>query len=221
MPRVPPREEWRTLQHRPRRGAVAAGASRTLPHLGEIEEDDARRIADGHVMTCECEPSRLAIDPEDRDVVPALIATIEEVAGRVEIEAAGIIPSRPFFPDIRQVAVRAEGEDTDAVVESVARIDKSPIGRDQDFGAEVTAGKPGRQCGDRLPRGQTPRLGVVVEQHDRRAFLLDGVEPATIGMKMEMPRSVAGWQRNRGRLIWSQDAHPLVELPDEDLIQAQ
>src|SRR5262245_40447727 len=40
-------------------------------------------------------------------------------------------------------------------------------------------------------------------------------------MKMEMPRPVAGWQRYRVRLIRSQNAHPLVELPDKNLVQAQ
>jgi hypothetical protein len=73
----------------------------------------------------------------------------------------------------------------------------------------------------RLPRCQPPRRGIVVEQDDRRAFLLDGVEPAAIGVEMEMPRPVPGRQRDRVRLVRGQDALPLVELPDEDPVQAQ
>ena len=143
---------------------------------------------------------------EDGDVVAALIAAVEELAGRIEVEAAGIIASRPFLPEERQVAVRADGEDPDAVVQPVARIDESPVGRDQDLGAEVAAGESGRQGGDRLPRGQPPRRGIVVEQDDGRALLLDGVEPSAIGMEMEMPRPVAGRQRDRVRFIRSQHA---------------
>ena len=90
---------------------------------------------------------------EDGDVVTTLIAAIEELARGVEVETAWIIPARPCFPEKRQVAVWANGKDPDAVVQSVARIDKPPIGGNQDLGAEITAGKAGRQGGDRLPRG--------------------------------------------------------------------
>src|SRR5262245_53244535 len=111
----------------------------TSTHLGEIEEDDDRRIADGGVMAGELEARGFAIHLEDGDVVAALIATIEELASRVKVEAARIIPSCPFFPYERQLAVWANGKDPDAVVEPVARIDKSPVGGNQDLGAEVTA----------------------------------------------------------------------------------
>ncbi len=66
-----------------------------------------------------------------------------------------------------------------------------------------------------------PCAGIVVKQHDRRAFFLNRVEPTTVGVEMEMPRSVSWWQRDCGRFIRSQHALLLVELPDEDLIQAQ
>jgi hypothetical protein len=51
----------------------------------------------------------LAVHSEDGDVVAALIATREELIGGVEVEAAGIIPPRPFLTDERQVAMRADG----------------------------------------------------------------------------------------------------------------
>src|SRR4051812_37992898 len=128
-----------------------------LARLGEIEEDDARGIADGSVMAGEREAAGLAIHSEDRDVIAALVAAVEEPAGGVEGEATGIIPARPFLPDVRQLAVRADREDRDAVVKPVARVDEAPVGRDQDLGAEVAAGEPGRQGRDRLPRGEPPR----------------------------------------------------------------
>ena len=103
-------------------------------------------------MAGEGEAAGLAIHAEDGDVVAALVAAVEEPAGGVEGEAAGIVPARPFFADERQAAVGADGEDPDAVVQPVARVDEPPVGGDQDLGAEVAAGKPGRQGGDRLPR---------------------------------------------------------------------
>ena len=70
----------------------------TSIHLGEIEEDDARRIADRREMAAECEAAGLAIHLENGDVIATLIAAIEELARGVEVEAARIIPSCPFFP---------------------------------------------------------------------------------------------------------------------------
>ena len=67
---------------------VARRMSRTLVHLGEIEEDDDRWIADWGVVAGECEAAGLAIHLEDGDVVAALIAAIEELASGVEVETA-------------------------------------------------------------------------------------------------------------------------------------
>ena len=137
-------------------------------------------------MAGEFEPAGLAIHPEGSNVVAALIAAIEEPAGRVEVERARIVSSRPFLPEIRQIAVRANGKHRDAVVQPVTPVDESPIGGDQNLGAEVAAGKPGRQSRDRLARRQPPGARIVVEQDDRRAFFLDRVQPAAVGMKAEM-----------------------------------
>src|SRR5690349_170916 len=137
-------------------------------------------------MAGEVETARFAVHTEDGDVVPALIATIEELTTEVEVEAARIVPTCPFFPDVGQGAVGGYGKNPDAVVQPIARIDKSAIGRNQDFGAEVTARKPGRQGGDRLPGGQPTCGGIIVKQDDGRAFLLNGVQPTALGVKMEM-----------------------------------
>ena len=53
-------------------------------------------------MAGEVEAAGLAIHSEDGDVVTALIAAIEELAGGIEVEAARIVPACPFFPDKRQ-----------------------------------------------------------------------------------------------------------------------
>src|SRR5262245_22954831 len=125
---------------------------------GEVDEDDARGIADRGVMAGEPQRARRAIHPEDGDVVSALIAAIEELPRGVEVEAAGIIAVGPLLADVRQAAARPDREDPDAVVEPVARVDEAPIRRDQDLRAEVAAGEAGRQGGDRLPGLQVSRL---------------------------------------------------------------
>ncbi len=53
-------------------------------------------------------------------------------------------------------------------------------------------------CRSRL--GHLPILGVP----QGRAFFLNGVEPATVGMEMKMPGSVTSWQRDRSRPVCSQ-----------------
>src|SRR5438128_12122841 len=78
--------------------------------LCKIEENDDRRIADGGVMAGEVEAAGFAIHTEHGDVVTSLIATIEELARGVEVEAARIVPACPLLPDIGQGAVWAYGK---------------------------------------------------------------------------------------------------------------
>ena len=57
--------------------------------LCKIEENDDRWIADGGVMAGEVEAAGVAIHPEDGDVVTALIATTEELAGGSKLKLRG------------------------------------------------------------------------------------------------------------------------------------
>ena len=186
--------------------------------LREVEEDDDRRIADGGVMAGEGQAARLAVHAKDREVVGPLIAAVEEPAGGVEVEAAWIVPACPLLADIGQGAGSADGKDRDAVVQTVACIEEPALGRNQDFRGEIAARESRRQGGDGLPCGQPPLLGIVVKQDDVRAFLLKAVEPAAIRMEEEMPRPVSRRQRNRGRIVRSEYALGVIELPDEDSI---
>ena len=77
----------------------------TSIHLDEIEEDNDRGIANRGVMAGEFEAAGLAIHSKNGDVVGSLIAAIEELASGVEVEAARIISSCPFFSYEREVAV--------------------------------------------------------------------------------------------------------------------
>src|SRR2546429_3659229 len=136
--------------------------------LREIEEDDDRRIADGGVMASEGQAARFAIHAEGGDIVAALIAGVKELAGGVEVEAARVVPARPLLAHEGQPAVFADGENPNAVVQAVARIDEPAINGNQELRAENTAGESRRQAGDRLPRCKPSPPGVVVEQDDLR-----------------------------------------------------
>src|SRR5690349_6597937 len=72
------------------RATQAQSALESTPSSAEIEEDDARRIADRRVAAGECQAAGLAVDSENGDVVGPLVAAVEEPAGGVEVEAARI-----------------------------------------------------------------------------------------------------------------------------------
>jgi hypothetical protein len=100
----------------------------------------------------ERQSAAVPIHPEDRDIVGALVADVEELAAGSEVEASRVVAAGPFFCDERQFSVRTDREDADAVMEAVARIDKPSITGNQDLRAEVASGESGRQRGYRLAR---------------------------------------------------------------------
>ena len=172
-------------------------------------------------MAGENEITCSTIHAKHGEVVAALIAHIKKLAGGIKIETARIISARPFFPDVGQFAVPADGENPDAVMQAIAGINELAIGRDEYFGAEITAGKTGRQAGDGLARGQPALGGLEVEENHGRAFFLNGVEPAPIRMEVEMPRAIAGRQRDPRWIVRREHAFLVIKLPNEDLIQAE
>src|SRR5437870_161943 len=121
-----------------------------LTLLRQIEKHNDRRIADRSVMAGEGEAASFAVDAEGGDVVAALVARIEKLAGGVEVEAAWVVAARPFFAGVFQGTVLTHCEDPDAVVQTVARIKEFAIPRHQNARAEIAAGKPGRQRRNRL-----------------------------------------------------------------------
>ena len=72
---------------------------KSLSLLREIKEDDDRRIADRGVVAGEGQAALFVIEAEDGDVVTALVAGVKELAGGVEVEAARVVPARPFLTD--------------------------------------------------------------------------------------------------------------------------
>ena len=97
-------------------------------HLCNVEEDNDRRIADGSIVPRKVESTGFAINTKDRDVVSALIATIQKLASGVKVEATRVVSTCPFFPNKCQSAVRSHGKNPDAVMQSIPRIDKLSIG---------------------------------------------------------------------------------------------
>ena len=136
----------------------------SLSRLREIHEHDVRRVADRHVVAGELQPAGLRVHAEHGDVVGPLVAAVEELARRVEGEAARIVAARPLVARRRSARRSAPtAKIADAVVQPVAGVDEPAVGRDEDLRAEVAAGEAGRQGRDGLPRRQAPARGVVVE----------------------------------------------------------
>src|SRR5262245_18398596 len=104
-------------------------------------------------MARKIEVPGFAIHAKHGDVVTALIAAIEERACGVEIEAARIVPACPFLRNVCQGALGTYGEDSDTVMQPIAAVNEPTVGGNQNLGAEVAAGKTGRQGRDCLPRG--------------------------------------------------------------------
>src|SRR4030095_8434693 len=116
--------------------------------------------------------ARLSINAEHGDVVRPLVARVEELPRRIETKTARIITTCPFLGDERQFPRLPDRKYGNAVVQSVACVDKPSIAGDQELGAEITAGESGRQAGDGLTVCEPPRHGVVIKQNDGRTFLL-------------------------------------------------
>ena len=171
-------------------------------------------------MSGEVESAGFLIRSKDGDIVTALVTAIEKLAGWIEIETARVVSACPNFLDIGQVAVWADGKNADAVMQAISRIDKAPVGGDENLGAEIAARKAGRQSRNRLPRGQSARWSVVIEQHNGRGFFLNRIQPACVRMKMKMSWTIARRQKNGGWVICDQLAVLFVKFPNEDLIES-
>src|SRR5689334_3853001 len=123
-------------------------------------------------MAGELQPALRFVNAKGSDVVAALVAGVKELAGGIEVEAARVVPARPFLAQVGQLAVFPDGKDANTVVEAVAPINEPAIGRDEDFRAEIAARKSGWQAGNRLPRCHPALRGIVVKKDDIRALLL-------------------------------------------------
>ena len=84
-------------------------------------------VANRSVVIGEAKATSIAIGLENCDVVSPLIATKKKSSRRVEAETAWIVSSCPFIGDERQIAVRTNRENSDAIVQSVACIDKISV----------------------------------------------------------------------------------------------
>src|SRR5262249_27930021 len=150
-------------------------------------------------------------------VVRALIERVEEISRGIKIEAAWVISPRPLFRHKGQRSIFADGKDCNAVVQTVARINKLAVAGNHNLRAEIAASESRRQAGEGLLRGERSLLAVEIEEDDVRAFFLQAVEPALLWVKRKMARSIAGRNGNAGGGVGRQLAGLFIELPDEDL----
>src|SRR6185436_4681769 len=196
--------------------------SKTMSHsalFGQIKEYDDRRIPHRRVVAGEFEAAGLAIDLEGRDGVRALVAAVEELAGGIEVEAPGIVAASPFLAEVFQSAVRGDGEDADAVVQPVPRVDEFSVGGDENFRAEIAAGEAFREGGNRLASREPAGVCGVVIEDDGGAFFLDRIEPAAAGVKVEVTRAVPGRERDGWGVSRDEFSFLGVEFPDEDFVE--
>ena len=108
--------------------------------LGLVQEYDARRIADGYVLFCKFQFAGFLSYSKYCDVVCTLIARVEKLAGRVELEAPTIVPTRPLIVDERKLAFLSNGKDSDTVVQAIASVNVFAIMRYENLRAEVAPG---------------------------------------------------------------------------------
>ena len=92
-----------------------------------IDEDDVRGVANWSVVAGELKAAGLTVHCKDGNAVSSLISTVKKPTRGIEAEAAWIVASCPFFANEREIAIRSNGKDADAVVESVAGIDEFPV----------------------------------------------------------------------------------------------
>ena len=152
---------------------------------------DLRWVADGRVVTGEVQLSSRLVHFEGGEMVGTLIAAVQKAAGWIESEAARVIATRPFLGDVAQRAVRADGEDADAVVKAVARVNEAPVGRDEYLRAEIAARVARRQAGQRLPVREAARLCIEIKESDRRAlFELHRLVQSSFLKIKDLPESI-------------------------------
>lgn len=103
-----------------------AGRPRDAARRSNAEEDDARRATHWGVLPREFE--LVYGDFVCGDAVASLIADVQEISRRIDVEASRIVAPGPFVSGMRQLPCPAvHGEDAKAVVQPVSCVDESPI----------------------------------------------------------------------------------------------
>ena len=86
------------------------------------EENDRCWAAHWSVLPREGKRTRCPIDAKSGDGVGELVAHVQEIPDRVEVESARMVTAGPFFAAIRQRPSRANGETDNAVVQAVGSV---------------------------------------------------------------------------------------------------
>ena len=92
-----------------------------------LEEYNICRCADGRVKPRKGQCTGLAINAEGGDSVTALVATVKEISGGIEVEAAGVIAAGPLFPSPGEHTRGANGKPRDGVVQPIRGVKESSV----------------------------------------------------------------------------------------------
>ena len=93
------------------------------------------------------------------------------------------------------------------------------IGRHKNLRAKHAPRKALRQRRPALPRRERSVLTLKVEEGHRRPLLLDRIEPAAVGMQIEVPRPIARRHCHRRLPSGLKRACLGIERPDEDAVE--
>src|SRR3984885_15380932 len=184
-----------------------------------LQEPNNRRRSHSRVLSGKTKLSGLSVALEAGNGATALIAGEEEIAARVNGEAAGIVAARPLFSRPGEFPIAPNRKPGNGVVQTVSYIDKPPIGRECDLRREVSAGKVFGQSGNGLFGLEDATRGIVIASGQCRALFLQRIEPMAISLKNEMAGSVAGGQLEAGRIVRRHLAGRHVEFVDQNLIE--
>lgn len=99
----------------------------------QIYEYHDGRIPNRGVMPGELQRSADSVNTKYRDVVCPLIAAIQKLAGGIEGETSRVVSARPFLSHIFQLAIVADVENADAVVQPIPGIHELAIVRHENF----------------------------------------------------------------------------------------
>jgi hypothetical protein len=182
-----------------------------------VREHNTVRCPHGLVPPCKCQPAVLFRHAEGCDDVAALIARIQKPSPRIQRNVTWIVTPGRRIVEMSQHSTRPNRECCNRIMEPVGGIQKASVRRRHNLGTEVRTREALRQGGDCLPMVKAPHLRLVVEKRHGGGFLLDGVQPAPIRMKREMPWPIARGEthkRSGGRREPPMQTRSRVELSE-------
>ena len=130
-------------------------------------------VPSGSVLARKSKGSRLAVDSEGGNGVGALVAGVEEVPRRINVEAARVVAASPLLAAEGQHARRADGKPRDGIVQPVGSVEEFAACGNHDLRSIIRAHKALGQAGYCLFLGQPSARRVIVVGNQRRGLFLE------------------------------------------------